>query len=618
MRAQLCVALCLAALPARAAAAPTPADRWGTAALYATPRHHDEARKALVPRLAELDRHRGQLGRSAAALRAALDLYYGLRKEITRLQVYAMLLADEDTRASAAQARRQEAEQLVADFQARSAWLVPELLALPAGTLPRFVGAEPALRPYAFFLRDVERKRAHTLSPAEEKLLAQVGPMAAAPGNAYGILANADLPFPTVKLSDGRTARLDSAAYTLHRAAPRRDDRALVFREFWKVWRGFERTLGTVLDAHVRGNVIEARARRYPGVLAASLADPNIPEAVYRTLVAEANRALPTLHRALRLRARLLGIKDLAYHDAYPALVPGVERRYSIDEAKRTVLAAVAPLGAEYAAAVQRGFQERWMDVYPRPGKRSGAYCEGAAYDVHPYVLMNFNEDFESMSTLAHEWGHALHSWLANRSQPYAQSEYATFTAEVASTFNEALLFDHLYKRAARDDERLFLLGTLIEGLRQTFFRQAMFAEFELAMYALAEKDEALTGERLSALYLGLLRRYMGHAEGVMKIDDAYGIEWAYIHHFYMTYYVFQYATSLAASSQLAAEVLAGKPGAAERYLGLLKAGGSDHAYEMLRRAGVDLASPAPYRALEARMRWALDEIEQVAARLGR
>jgi oligoendopeptidase F len=273
------------------------------------------------------------------------------------------------------------------------------------------------------------------------------------------------------------------------------------------------------------------------------------------------------------------------------------------------------PLGDEYVAAVRKGFESRWMDVYPQPGKRSGAYSNGAAYDVHPFVLLNYNDDYESVSTLAHEWGHAMHSALANAAQPFPTADYPTFVAEVASTFNEALLLQKMLAEAKSDDERLFLLGSSLENMRGTFFRQAMFAEFELAIHEAVEKDEALTGERLSRMYGDLLRRYHGHDQGVVRIDDAYTVEWAYIPHFYFNFYVYQYATSLAASALLARDVMDGKPGARERYLGLLEAGGSRYPYEMLKEAGVDLASPAPYRALETRMNWAMDEIEKIVAR---
>ncbi|MBP1621606.1 MAG: pepF, partial [Acidobacteria bacterium] len=394
-------------------------------------------------------------------------------------------------------------------------------------------------------------------------------------------------------------------------------DRLLVFGEFWKTYGAYQRTFGVTLDAQVKRDLFYARARNYPNCLAAALDAGNVPESVYRTLIAEVNRALPTLHRAFKLRGRLLGIADLAYHDIYPPLVPELEVRFPIDAGKALMLESLAPLGAEYSAVVRRGLEGRWMDVYPRTGKRSGAYSNGAAYDVHPYVLMNYNDDYESVSTLAHEWGHALHSHLANQAQPYPTADYSIFVAEVASTFNEALLLDRMLKQATSDDQRLYYLGSYLEGLRGTFFRQTMFAEFELAIHEAGERGEALTSEKLSAMYGELLRRYHGHDAGVLRIDDAYTVEWAYIPHFYYNFYVYQYATSLAASTQLAREVMDGKPGARERYLGLLRAGGSRYPYELLREAGVDLASETPYRALVAQMNWAMDEIDAIVARRG-
>ena len=589
--------------------------RWNLADLYPTPAAFDAARQGLAGRLAELDAHRGTLGTSPASMKDALDLYFGLSKELARVGGYASLRSDEDTRVPANLAARQEVQQLAADLATHSAWMAPEILALPAGTVGRFLAAEPGLAPYRFFLEDTERQRAHTLSPAEEKLLAQAGMVTPAASTTYGILANADLPFPEVTLSDGKKVRLDQAAYARYRALPNRADRVLVFHEFWETYKAFERTFGTTLDANVKRDLFYARARNYPSCLASALDAANVPEAVYRTLVAEADHALPTLHRAFRLRARLLGITDLAYHDIYPPLVHKAEMGFPVEKGEALVLDALAPLGPDYVEAVRHGFASRWMDVYPQTGKRSGAYSSGSAYDVHPYLLLNYNDDYESVSTLAHEWGHAMHSYLANHAQPYPTADYPIFIAEVASTFNEALLLRKMLAQAGSDDERLFLLGSYLEGLRGTFFRQAMFAEFELAIHQAAEKGEALTGAKLTEMYGELLRRYHGQDQGVMRIPDEYDVEWAYIPHFYYNFYVYQYATSLAASAQLSREVLEGKPGARDRYLGMLKAGGSRYPYELLRDAGVDLATPAPYRALEANMNWAMDEIEKIVAR---
>jgi oligoendopeptidase F len=282
------------------------------------------------------------------------------------------------------------------------------------------------------------------------------------------------------------------------------------------------------------------------------------------------------------------------------------------------MLDAVAPLGPDYVKAMREGLEHRWMDVFPRPRKLSGAHMAGAAYDVHPLLLINYTGNYESVSTIAHEWGHAMHTYLSNRAQPYPTSRYAIFVAEIASTLNEALLLDHVLKTAKDDDERLFYLGSALEQLRGTFFRQAMFAEFERDVHARVDRGETLTGSKLTQIYDALLKKYHGDAEGVVKIDDQYAVEWAYIPHFYNSFYVFQYATSIAASSLFAEAILKGEPGARERYLNLLKSGSSDYPYELVKRAGVDLATPAPYQALVARMNRIMDEIEAILAKRGK
>ena len=291
------------------------------------------------------------------------------------------------------------------------------------------------------------------------------------------------------------------------------------------------------------------------------------------------------------------------------------EITFPLASAKVLVLEAVAPLGREYVAVMGKGFNNRWMDAYPRPKKQSGAHMAGYAYDVHPYVLLNYNGDYESVTTLAHEWGHAMHSYLANHAQPYVTADYPTFIAEIASTFNEELLLDRMLKAAKTDDERLLYLGSALESLRATFFRQAMFAEFERDVHKRVDAGEPLTGEALTKTYCDILKRYHGTAEGVVAIDDAYCVEWAYIPHFYNAFYVYQYATSIAASSLFAQRVGAGEPGALKRYLDLLRAGGSDYPYELVKAAGADLAAPAPYRALVARMNAVMDEIDAILAR---
>jgi oligoendopeptidase F len=392
-----------------------------------------------------------------------------------------------------------------------------------------------------------------------------------------------------------------------------------VFDAFWGKWREFERTFGVTQHESLKRDTVYTRVRKYASTLEHALDGERLPPAVYDTLIAETNRGLPTLHRYFRLRARLLGLKDgeMRYYDVYPPLVASTER-YPLAQAKRMVLESVKPLGERYAAAMAKGFESRWMDAYPRPRKQSGGHMAGDAYDVHPYVLMNYTDNYESVSTLAHEWGHAMHSYFSNAAQPFINADYATFVAEIASTFNEALLAHYALANAKSDDERLLYLGTELESLRGTYFRQAMFAEFERDIHARVDRGEPLTGKRLSEIYGELLRRYHGERDGVLKIDELYTVEWAYIPHFYSAFYVFQYATSIAASSLLAERVLRGEPGARQRYLELISAGGSDYPYELVKRAGVDLARPEPYRALIARMDRIMDEIETIESRRGR
>lgn len=586
-----------------------PAERWNLSDLYATETDWEEAFAAHEARIPEIGQYKGKLGDNGTTLADALTLAYDLDKELSRLYSYAGKRSDEDLREAHTLELKQRVMRLYTDFSEAISYIDPELLTIGAEKVKRFIADEPRLANYAHSLDDTLRRAPHTLDAAGEQLLASSQLISDAPSTLYSILSNANIPWPTITLSDGTTVRLNQAAYTKHRAAPNRTDRIAVFEAFWGKWKEYEQTLGVALYAQLKKDLFYTRARKYDSSLARSLGAYNVPDAVYHTLVKATNDNLATLHRYFRLRGRMLGIDDLRYHDIYPSMVD-TELTYPIEEGKRLVLNAVTPLGEDYVNTVKKGFSERWMDTYPREGKRSGAYSSGGAYDVHPFVLMNYNDDYESVSTLAHEWGHTMHSYLTNATQPYPDANYSIFVAEVASTFNEGLLLDRVLKDAKSDQERLYYLGSALEGLRGTFFRQAMFAEFELAIHELVGKGEALSGERLTKLYGEILRRYHGHDQGILTIDDAYTMEWAYIPHFYYNFYVYQYATSLAAGSLFVKDVLDGKQGARDRYLAVLSAGNSQYPYDLLKEAGVDLATAAPYEALVARMNMIMDYIE--------
>jgi oligoendopeptidase F len=600
-----------AAEPARIA---DPANVWDLTLLYKDEAAWRAAKDHVATEIPKIKAYQGRLGESAATLREAMDFLYGLRKEFVRLGVYASLNRDENTRNAAALERTQELGLLGTEFSRATSFINPELLAVGETKVRGFLDTEPGLAPYRFPILEILRAAPHTLGTEAEGVLSAASLITGSPTSFYGILADADMPWPTIKLSDGTEARLDQAGYTKWRAVPNRADRQAVFEAFWTKFHEYERTFGVALFAQVKTDWFRATARKYPSSLAAALDGDNMPEAVYRTLLAETNANLPTLHRYFKLRGRMLGISDLRYWDIYPPIVK-LDKTFPLEIGKSLVIAAEQPLGLDYVAQFTASLNGRYTHVYPQPGKSAGAYMNGSAYDVHPYVLMNYNDDYESVSTVAHEWGHGMHSLLASHAQPFPTARYSTFIAEIASTLNESLLLEHMLKVAQNDEEKLYYLGSALENLRATFFRQTMFAEFELAIHEQVEKGGSLSGQQLSKIYGGLLRRYHGDAQGVLKIDDLVTVEWAYIPHFYRDFYVFQYATSIAASSAFADRILKGEPGAVDTYLGMLKAGGSDHPYDLVKRAGVDLATPVPYRALAARMNAIMDQIEAILAK---
>lgn len=598
---------------AEAPAAPAPDARrtWDLTAIYPDVEAWQAAKAKVAGNIERIPAYKGRLGESPAVLREALDLVYGVGKELTRVASYASLASDEDTRKAPEQERDAEAGLLFTEFSQATSYIDPEILSLGAAKIQSMVAAEPGLAPYRFQLQRTLDRAPHTLGAEAEAVLSASALLTSSPGSIYSILANADVPWPTITLSDGTSAYLDQSGYSRWRSSGNRADREAVYRAFWGRMTDYQRTFGTTLFSQMKSDWFRAQTRKHPSSLASALATERVPEAVYRMLVQQTNAALPTLHRYLKLRASMLGIEDLRYWDLYPPLV-STEKRYDYDTGVKLTLESAKPLGEDYTRVLKECLDGRFTHVYPQPGKRSGAYMNGSIYDVHPFVLLNHNDDYESVSTLAHEWGHGMHSRLTAMNQPWPNADYATFTAEIASTLNEALLFDHVLARAANDDERLYYLGTALENLRQTFFRQTMFAEFELAIHEAVEKGNALSGERLTAMYGELLRRYHGHDQGVMKIDDFVTIEWAYIPHFYYNFYVYQYATSIAASQAFADRILTKQAGAVDTYLGLLKSGGSDYPYELVKRAGVDLATPAPYQALVARMNRIMDQIETI------
>ncbi len=596
--------------------------RWNLGDLYPTDEAWVKAKEAFAGKIgvAEkkdgvLEQFRGRLAESPAVLLACLDLSSDLGKEFSRLSAYASMASDQDTRQSEYLKMVQAMGQIGSTFGAKAAYIEPEILAMGKEKIDAFMKSEPKLAIYRQSIDDVLRRKAHTGTEPEEKIIADASLMADAPDNIYGIFSNAEFPYPSVTLGDGRTVKLDKAAFTLYRSLPNREDRKKVFAAFFGKLGEFHATFGTQLYAEVKKDMFYKNARHYNSCVEAALDGSNIPVDVYRSLVNNVNNNLGTFHRYLRLRARMMGIDQLHYYDLYAPTGKHVEVEYSYEEAEKLVLASLKPLGEDYISVAKKGFADRWLDVYPNDGKRSGAYSQGAAYDVHPYMLLNYNGKYDDVSTLAHEFGHTMHSYLSNTSQPYPTSQYSIFVAEVASTFNEALLLDYMLNTMKDDDARLTLLTSYLDGLRGTLIRQTQFAEFELRIHEMAESGETLTGDVLDTLYMGITKRYYGHDKGVCIVDDEIKSEWSYIPHFYYNFYVFQYATSLTASGALSEEVLAGDREATKRYLTLLRSGCSDYPIALLKKAGIDMTSPVPLELAMKKMNRVMDEIEKILDR---
>ena len=586
--------------------------RWNLADLYPSDAAWEKAQQELVDAIPSLEQCRGKVTESAEQLLSCLDRVHSLWKDAGRLNAYASMSSDQDTRVASYQAMAQQIRQVGVKLQSAASFVEPEVLAVEKARIEGFLKEEKGLGIYTHYLEDVLRRKDHTGTEREEEIISNAGLMAGASWDTYRLFTNADFPNPTIELADGTQVELDDPAFSLHRQSRVRADREKVFSAFFGKLGEFQRTLGATLSGTVKSHVFAQKARRYDSCLESALYPDAIPTDVYKNLIASVRESLPTFHRYLKLRKRMLGVEQLHYYDLYAPLVEGVDLEYSVEQAQELVLASLAPLGEEYAAVVARSFEERWLDFYPSAGKESGAYSNGGAYDVHPYMLLNYNGRYDDVSTLTHELGHTMQSHLSNEKQPFPTANYPTFVAEVASIFNEALLSEHMQRTITDSDVRLSLLGSYLEGIKGSVFRQTQFAEFELRIHELAEKGEPLTGDVFNELYREIARAYYGHDEGVCIVDPEIEHEWAFIPHFYFDFYVFQYATSATAAAALAAGVLAGDEAALARYLEFLSAGGSEYPIELLKKAGVDMTTAEPFELTMQRMNLVMDEMEKL------
>lgn len=580
-------------------------DKWAIEDLYPSDADWEKELETLDADAEKLASYNGQLGRSGQMLYEYLFAMEQLNVKADRLGNYCMRRTDEDTRDSACQAMTGQFISKVVAIGAACSFDTPQIMALPEQTLEGFYQDCPELERYRRYLTDLRRRKEHTLSEQEEKLLAAAGEMAQAPDAIYGAFADADLKFPDAVDAQGQPHPLTQGTFVLLEESPDRQLRRSAYENMYDTLAGYANTTAAVLNAQNKQLKFFSDARHYGSALEASLDANNVPTAVYDNLIETVHRNLDKMHRYVRLRKKLLGVDSLHFYDIYTPLVQEADRAIPYEQAKQTVYEALAPLGEQYRAILKEGFENRWIDVYQNTGKRSGAYSAGAA--VHPYVLLNYTGTLDSQFTLAHEMGHALHSYLSNKHQNPVDADYVIFVAEVASTCNEALLMEHLLGKTQDRKERAYLINHFLEQFKGTLYRQTMFAEFERNIGRMTAQGQTLTAEVLCGEYRRLNELYFGPD---MVVDDRIAMEWARIPHFYYDYYVFQYATGYCAAIALSRRILSEGAPAVQDYLGFLSGGCSKSPLELLKGAGVDMTTAKPVEQALELFGQLLDEME--------
>ncbi|MBY9082495.1 oligoendopeptidase F [Paenibacillus sp. HN-1] len=581
-------------------------NRWKLEDMFANQQEWDRTYDETKKLIEEASKFQGKLT-DAAALKECFELDDDLSLKTERLYVYAHMRQDEDTADPVYQALSQKAKKLSVDAGEALSYVTPEILALPNEKLDEFI-ADQALSDYIFTLTEMKRQKAHILSKAEEALLAQVGTLSQAPQNIFGMLNNADLKFPKIKDENGKEVELTHGSYIKFLESPDREVRRSAFKAVYDTYAKQKNTIAATLSANVNKNVFYSRVRKYPSVLEMSLFGDNISKEVYTNLIDTIHESLPLMHRYMKLRQKLLGVDELHMYDLFAPLVDEYKLDISFEEAKKITKEGLKPLGEDYLKTLQEGYDNGWIDVYENENKRTGAYSWGA-YGTHPYVLLNHNDNLNSMFTLAHEMGHALHSYYSDTTLKYRDAQYTIFLAEVASTTNEALLMHYLLEKSTDKKEKMYLLTYYADQFRTTVFRQTMFAEFEKIVHERAEKGESLTPQDLSDIYYKLNEKYYGKD---MVVDKDIEMEWARIPHFYNSFYVYKYATGFSAATSFSKQILEeGKP-AVDRYLGFLKSGGSDYSINILKKAGVDMSSPEPIREAMSVFENVIEQMEEL------
>ena len=582
-------------------------DTWALEDLYATDADWEKALARMQARMPELSEFEGKLAQNGQTLCAFLALLEELDTQAESLGNYAMRRGDQDTRDANYQAMNGKFISAVTGLSAGLSFATPEVMPIPEESLEGFYADCPRLERYRRYLTDQRRKKAHTLSAAEERLLAAAAEMAGAPDSIYSSLLNADLTYPDAVDSEGKAHSLSQSTFVPLEESGDRVLRKSAYENLYHTLNGMRNTAAGLLDAQNKQQKFYATARKYSSAREAALDGTNVPLRVYDNLIEAVHRNLDKMHRYVRLRKKLLGVDQLHFYDIYTPLVQDLNKSIPYEQAKQTVYDALHPLGEDYRKILKEGFDNRWIDVYENRGKRTGAYSAGTK--VHPYVLLNYTGSLDSEFTLAHEMGHALHSYLSNKHQNPIDSDYVIFVAEVASTCNEALLMEYLLKRTRDKKERAYLINYFLDQFKGTIYRQVMFAEFEKTIGQMVDAGQTLTADVLCAEYRRLAELYYGPD---MEVDEEIAIEWARIPHFYYNYYVFQYATGYAAAIALSRRILSEGESAVKDYLGFLSGGCSRSPIDLLKGAGVDMTGPQPVNDALALFGELLDEMERL------
>lgn len=581
--------------------------KWKIEKVYAGIKEWEEDFKVLKEKAPRLKEFSGKLG-EAKELKSYLDLNEELSRKAEKLMVFAHMRSHEDTANAEFQALTNKVDPYLAEFSSYTAFFVPEILALPEWALDKAIEEIPELKMYKFLFEGILKEKPHVLSKEMEEFMASVSDCLSASENIYSMLTNADMVFGNIKDEAGNDVELTEGNYGQFIRSKDKKVRENAFKLLFQTYKKFENTISTSLTNSIKSFNFKAKTRKYSSALEASLKPNDIAVAVYHNSVETINKNLPSLHRYVGLKKKLLGLNEIHMYDLYVPVVDVKKEHIEFEEGVKIVEEGLQPLGKEYLKIFQQGIKEGWIDVFENKGKRGGAYSWGS-YDTMPYVLLNYNYDINDVSTLAHEMGHSIHSYYSKKQQPYVYSSYTLFCAEVASTTNEVLLINHLIENEKNKKKKLYLVNQELEQIRTTVFRQLMFAEFELITHETLEKGGSLTAKDLNGIWHDLNIKYFGEE---MKVDEEVDIEWARIPHFYSDFYVYQYATGYAAASAFAKAILENGEEAVEKYKGFLKAGGSDYPINILKNAGVDMTTSAPLEATINRFNELLDMLEEL------